>query len=288
MNDDIIVPYNINNILISENDIKILFKKYDMDISVNNIELYRLALTHKSYITCDYTNYNNNILKSIKSKMNCDVLDLMPESSERIEFLGDTVIKCIVSTYLFIRYFTEDEGFLTKTKTKIENRKSLAIFARKLGIDKYLIISKHNEDIGNRNSDKFLEDAYESFIGALYLDQGFDFCKKYIWKLLESEIDYAEILYVDTNFKDKIQRYFHQNQMQYPIFQEIACDVIDNKKYFTIEIRYNNNKPIIDDDGKTIQAQETSKKKAEQKASMFALIHFKQLNQDQIVSEFDS
>jgi ribonuclease-3 len=280
MTEEIIIPYNINNVLITEDDIKTLFKKYDLDINVKNIEIYRTALTHKSYIISEYTNYNNTIIQNIKDSMNESVVDLMIESSERIEFFGDTVVKCVVAKYLYKRYYNESEGFLTKTKTKIENRKTLASFARKLGIDNYIIISKQNEEAGNRDSDKFLEDAFEAFIGALLFDQGFNFCESYINKLLETEIDYAEILYIDTNFKDKLQRFFHQNGWKHPSFDDINTEIINNKKIFTVAVNDSNGNEII-------RAQETSKQKAQQKASMLALLKFGQLYSDQIVEEFD-
>ena len=280
MTEEIIIPYNINNVLITEDDIKTLFKKYDLNINVKNIEIYRTALTHKSYIISEYTNYNNKILQNIKDSMNESVVDLMIDSSERIEFFGDTVVKCVVAKYLYKRYYNESEGFLTKTKTKIENRKTLASFARKLGIDNYIIISKQNEEAGNRDSDKFLEDAYEAFIGALLFDQGFEFCESYINKLLETEIDYAEILYIDTNFKDKLQRFFHQNGWKHPSFDDINTEIINNKKIFTVAVNDSNGNEII-------RAQETSKQKAQQKASMLALLKFGQLYSDQIVEEFD-
>ena len=280
MTEEVIIPYNINNVLITEKDIKTLFEKYDLDINVKNIQTYRVALTHKSYIKSEYTNYNNNILKSIKNSMNSEIVELMDESSERIEFFGDSVIKCIVAKYLYERYYLEAEGFLTKTKTKIENRKSLANFARKLGLDDYLIISKQNEDANNRDSDKFLEDGFEAFMGALLFDQGFEFCEKYLIKLLETEIDYAEILYIDTNFKDRLQRFFHQNGWQHPLFEDISTDIVNNKKLFTVAVKDASNNEIS-------RAQESSKKKAEQKASMLALLKYGQLYSDQIVEEFD-
>ena len=265
MSDEIIIPYNINNVLITEQDIKLLFRKYDIDIDVININLYITALTHKSYVTSEYTRYNYTILKSIKDNMDEDVVDLRQESYERIEFLGDSVIKVIVAKYLYIRYRMESEGFLTKTKTKIENKKTLANFARKLGIDEFMIISKQNEEAINRDSDKFLEDVFEGFMGALFLDQGFDICERYLTKLLETEIDYADILYIDTNFKDRLQRFFHQNGWQHPVFEDISTDYVNNKKMFTVCVKDNDNKEIT-------RTQETTKKKAEQKSSMLALL----------------
>ena len=98
--------------------------------------------------------------------------------------------------------------------------------------------------------------------------------------LLETEIDYAEILYIDTNFKDKLQRFYHQNGWQHPVFEEVACETINNKKIFTIMVKDQNGNEII-------RAQELSKKKAEQKVSMLALLKYGQLYSDQIVEDFD-
>lgn len=279
MTDEPVIPYNINNILITNDDIKMLFKKYDISIDVKDIKPYIIALTHKSYVVSEYTYYNQKLLKSFRDN-NSDILELQQESSERLEFFGDSVVKSIVAKYLYNRYYKEDEGFLTKTKTKIENKKTLAFFARQLGIDNYIIMSKQNEEASNRDSDKFLEDAFEAFIGALEIDQGFEFCEKYITKLLETEIDYAEILYIDTNFKDKLQRFFHQNSWPHPTFEDIATNIINNKKMFTVAVKDANNNEIT-------RGQETSKKKAEQKASMLALLKYGQLYSDQIVEDFD-
>ena len=174
---DLISQQNVSNVLITKEDIKTLFKKYNLDIEINNINLYIKALTHKSYILQD-NNLNN--INNINNNNN-NAIQFLKDSNEILEFYGDTVIKKIITKYLVMRYNYETEGFLTRLKAKIENRKTLAKFARLLGIDNYLIISKHNEELSNRNSDKFLEDAYEAFIGALDFDQGEEFCTKYIY-----------------------------------------------------------------------------------------------------------
>lgn len=274
--EELLVPYNINNILITENDIKDMFNKYDIVVNVNNITLYRTALTHKSYAETEYTNYNKGKLLEIKPN---NVVDLQQRCYEELEFYGDSVIKHFVTKYIIIRY-DKDQGFLTKLRTKVENRKSLANFARKLGIGKFMLISKQDDDAGNRNSDKFLEDMFEAFIGALSLDNGDLICEQFLFKLLETEIDWSELLYIDTNFKDKLQRFFHQSGFHHPIYKDIGSEIIDNKRVFTVAVMF--------DDETSIAAQETSKKKAEQKASMLALIRFNQLNKDQIVSEFET
>jgi dsRNA-specific ribonuclease len=90
----------------------------------------------------------------------------------------------------------------------------------------------------------------------------------------------SEILYVDTNFKDKLQRFFHQNGWQHPLFEDISTEIINNKRTFTVAVKDSADNEIS-------RAQETSKKKAEQKASMLALLKYGQLYPDQIVNVFD-
>ena len=206
-----------------------------------------------------------------------DVLELRDESNERLEFLGDTVIKSVIAEYLFERYPNENEGFMTKLKTKIENRESLARFARKLKLDEFVIISAQNEESNTgRTNDKILEDAFESFIAALYLDAGFLICKKLIRNILENLVDYAEILYNDTNYKDQLQRYYHTLKWDHPKFKLIKEENLpDNKKIFTIGL-LNNNSEII------VTAAASSKRKAEQKSAKIALYKFGELIDDQM------
>lgn len=267
---DIVNLQNINNILITEEDIQRLFKKYDIDININDINLYIKAFTHKSYITDGNNSVNNNAVQ------------LMKESNENLEWYGDKVVKKIIGKYLRKRYYDQSEGFLTKLITKIENRKTLAKFARILELDTYIIISKYNEELNNRNSDKFLEDVFEAFFGALDEDQGEEICIKLINYLLENTIDYPGLLYIDTNFKDTIQRFYHQNGWGHlkEKLVDISSRTINNKIYYTVALLDFNNQEID-------KAEEVTKKKAEQKVCMKGLLHFGLINEDQIVDEFD-
>jgi ribonuclease-3 len=165
---------------------------------------------------------------------------------------------------------------MTRLKTKIENRQTLANFARILDINKYIIISKQIEDNNGRNTDKLLEDCFEAFVGALYLDVGFEICRKFIYIILETEIGYSEILYKDTNYKDQLLRFYHQNKWSYPEYVLLNTEIINNKKYFIMGV-YNNNKEIIAE-GKSL-----TKQKAEQLASMTALYNFKIINTEQMI-----
>ena len=264
-------PYNIYNMLIIPEDVTLMFKKFKIQIVPNDIMLYQEALTHTSYTKNEYINIDPSIL--INNVPN--TLNLFDKSNERLEFLGDTVIKCIFSEYLFKRFDTENEGFLTKLKTKIEDKESLARYAKRLGIEQYLIISKHIEENNGRNSSKLLEDAFEAFIGALYLDLGFEICKEFLTIILETEVDYAGILYQDTNYKNQLLIFYHKNKWSNPIYVEIKSEGPINKRLFTMGVKNFNNEIIT-------EATDISKQKAEQKCALLALIKYNQINPDQI------
>jgi ribonuclease-3 len=270
-NNQNILPYNTDNILLKSEDVTLMFKKFKINIVPIDIKLYQEALTHISYTKNEYINIDHSIL--INNVPNS--LNLFDKSNERLEFLGDTVIKCIFSGYLFQRFDTEDEGFLTKLKTKIEDKDSLARYAKRLGIEQYLIISKHIEENNGRNSNKLLEDAFEAFLGALYLDLGFEKCKTFLTIILETEIDYAGILYQDTNYKNQLLIFYHKNKWSNPIYVEIKSEGPMNKRIFTMGVKNFNNEIIT-------EASDISKKKAEQKCALLALLKYNQINPDQI------
>ena len=97
--DPVIIPYNINNKLIKDVDLKEMMNNYDIKLDVVDIELYRQALTHKSYIKKEFYSKNSNELNKAKAGLG-NVLELREESNERLEFLGDTVIKSVIAEYL--------------------------------------------------------------------------------------------------------------------------------------------------------------------------------------------
>jgi ribonuclease-3 len=138
-----------------------------------------------------------------------------------------------------------------------------------------MLIAKQIEENNGRNADKLLEDTFESFMGALYLDQGFEICKILLNILLETEIDYAEILYKDTNFKDRLLRFYHSNKWSHPVYILIKEEIVSNKKMYTMGVK--------DYKGEIIaKSTDTSKKRAEQKACGYALMKFNQISNEQL------
>ncbi len=270
------IPYNENNVLITCEDIEETLKKYEVYVKIKNIKIFRQALTHKSYVKTEFI--SNEDLHEARKNFSDNVVELQEESNERLELLGDAIIKGIVTHYLYNRYFEEDEGFITRLKTKIENRESLARLARVINLSKYVIISSYVENLGGRNSDKTLEDSFEAFFGALYLDIGFDGCQKFLNKILETKINYSKLLYFDNNYKDQLLKYYHTNKWGHPEYCDISVEGPSNKKVFVRGVKDNEGNVIAKGKG-------GSKKKAEQIASMNALLKYNVLKEDQILRD---
>ncbi len=288
------IPYNTNNILITEKDIMNILLKYDVNIgNVNHLEYFHQAFTHKSYVKKEV--YTDEILKCAKKEMGNpdDLLELRPDSYERLEYFGDRVVKIVVSFYLFNRYPLEDEGFMTRLQTKIEDKKNLSILSKELGLGKYFIISKQIDSLNGRNMEKIHEDVFEAFMGALFLSNGFEPCCLLLLNLLETMIDYAEKLYCDNNYKDNLLRYHHKMKWPFPEYIMIGHDGPPHKRTYIMGVEKHN--LSSSDKKKFIETKNykelcisfgngMSKKEGEQKAAKMALILYGHLNKDQFTS----
>ena len=234
------IPYNENNILIESKDVERILSNIKIKITVNNIEIFREAMSHYSYVNQKYYSKFSKEMAEMKRTRHA-LVELRDVSSERLEFVGDGTIKDILCSYLYLRYKINpkgDEGFMTYLKTKIEDKSSFSRFAKELGLDTYVLISKQTELIKGRNSDKILEDAFEAFLGALKLDQGQDVCKKLIEYFLENSVDYPTLIYQNENYKDQLMQLFHSNKWISPIYWEINCKVngTSTQKIYTMGV----------------------------------------------------
>jgi len=136
----------------------------ELGIVFRNPDLLRQAFTHSSYV-------NEHRITG-------------HEDNERLEFLGDAVLELAVSEYLYDTYPGRSEGELTKLRASIVCEPSLVAFAEKLKFGSYVYLGKGEELTGGRTRPSLLADVFESFVGALYLDQGLiaasDFLRKYV------------------------------------------------------------------------------------------------------------
>ena len=231
------IPYNVNNILITEENIINILKNYNINVDkINNLEYFHKAFTHKSYVKKEM--FTDDILICSKKEMGNpkDLLELRNESYERLEYFGDRVVKITVSWYLFHRYPNEDEGFMTRLQTKIEDKKNLAVFSKHLGLGKYFLLSKQIESLNGRNLDRIHEDVFEAFMAALFRSNGFEPCFELLLNLLETSIDYSQKLYHDNNYKDSLLRYHHKQKWQFPKYETIHSEGPPHKRKYIMGV----------------------------------------------------
>jgi ribonuclease-3 len=199
---------------------------------------------------------------------NC--LPLQEADNEELEFIGDSLLGCIVALYLRERYAGQGEGFFTRLRTRIVNNKMLGQLALKIGFSPYLIISRHVEDVcdGRRNL-RILGSMLEAWIGALYLHEGgngkgFVAIQTFLIKLLETHVDFASLIAEDTNFKDQLLRWFQAQFHQPPRYKEVDVQGPPHDRIFTMG--------VLDLSGNIIASSTARNKKvAEQEASRLAL-----------------
>jgi len=308
---------NEKNRVITKEYIRNTLSNYGIEYKVNDIKLFQIAMTHTSYIKKDYTNSKN--FKSIFMGINLiggDMLNPISKeqiefavqlgivSYERLEFLGDSILRQVISDYLFIRYKEMQEGNLTKLRSQIENSSSFAEMTRRIGLQKYVLLSRNQEVIKARDkNDKIQCDIFEAFVAAIYLDkmgisyedigkdselvqklrsEAYQVCFDFVIALIEDEIDLTELLETDTNYKDKLLQYYHECNWGDPKYN--TMDILyDNsklgKKYFKMYVR--------DLDGNIIGiGTGSSKQKGEKIAAKKALQHLNVIpndNEDEII-----
>jgi ribonuclease III len=224
------VPYNKVNRLIDESEVRAIFKEFGLELKPRNMSLYRKAFVHRSYCV----RKNENIIDGNRScPEGC--VPLQEESNERLEFLGDSVINLLVAAYMYERFPDENEGFLTRLRTRIVNGVQLAEFARRLGLDRYMVVSAQIEAAGGRTSAKLLEDAFEAFVGAMYLDFnemrikneklhgfgiGLQAVQVWLIEMMERNVDFTELIGTNENHKERLIRYVVQQFGVHPRFVE--------------------------------------------------------------------
>ena len=203
-----------------------------LNIKPNDEKLYIKALTH--------TSYSNEHLN---------------ESYERLEFLGDAVLELVLSDYLYKEKHLE-EGTMTKMRSCYVCEAACCTYAKKVGLDKYILLGSGEPEANTT----ILADVFESFLGAMYLDQGLDVVKKFV---IDTVLEYIE------NKVNFLHDYKSELQEQVQMVHKVAVYEIVNEegpahdKVFTCQVK-------VDDIIMGIGSG-TSKKAAEQVAAREAL-----------------
>lgn len=156
-----------------------------------NIQLYQQALLHKS--------------TSIRSEKG------RPLNNERLEFLGDAILDAIVGDIVYKHFEGRREGFLTNTRSKIVQRETLNKLAVEIGLDKLV---KYSTRSSSHNSYMY-GNAFEAFIGAIYLDQGYERCKRFMKeKIFKNYIDLDKMSRKEVNFKSKLIEWSQKSKVE--------------------------------------------------------------------------
>jgi ribonuclease-3 len=256
------LPYNFSNVAISVTELQGLLDKYGHSGKLLDINTYRTSFVHRSYCTRKNENF-------VKGNTNCPpgCLPLQEESNERLEFLGDAVVNLIVGNYLFKRYPDENEGVLTRMRTKLVNGNMMASLSESaLDLGKHFIISKQIDENNGRSNKRILEDCFESFVGAMFVDDGsLQHVERWLVNLIEENVDFAHIITSVENHKDVMIKSYQHKFGYVPRFFEQGIETCTGVKMFRVCLK--------DRDGKIIaQASGATKKIAENECAKVVLL----------------
>lgn len=225
-----------------EKSLNYLQKK--IDFTFHDTTLLKACLTHKSYLRKKFNDHK------------------VPSPFERMEFLGDSILGFIVSKELFLRYPEEQEGKLSKLKSKIVSETYLTLKANELELGRYLLLSAEEQHSGGQNKPSILSDTMEALICAIYLDGGITtvakFIKNHVLSDFEDLVNRNELV----NYKSILQEYLQGRNQPPPDYITISEEGPQHQKLFLIHVTVN--KEILG------QGRGSTKKAAHQEAARLA------------------
>ena len=232
-------PYNPLNKLITENEIQSILKNYGINTPIHNINLYKRAFIHRSYMKRPNLENMQNNITIVKQPEDC--LPLYTKSNERLEFVGDGVLECITKYYLYRRFPKENEGFMTEKKIALVKNESIGKMALEMGLHKWYVLSKHAELKQTRTNLKKLGCLFESFLGAMFLDfnkisihdhdgwfgnlfvtgPGFQMVQIFVENVFEKHVDWINLIRNDDNYKNILQVKIQKEFKVTPHYMEV-------------------------------------------------------------------
>ena len=216
-------------------DLKVLLDR--LKISFSSIVLYEEAFTHRSYVKI-YPNLMNN---------------------ERMEFLGDAVLKLIVSEDLFMRYLNKSEGDLSKMRAHIVSDRYLSVLATSLNLGEYLRLSYGEERAGGRTRLSNLANVFEALLGAVFLDLGLNSARSFFLGVMKEHGGLFTAEFASQDYKSTLQEYMQKKKNALPVYETLEERGPDHKKEFVVQGK-------VTDKGVVFEAVSSgsSKKEAEQ------------------------
>jgi ribonuclease-3 len=215
----------------------------DIDIPFNDPNLLAQAFTHRSFI-------NENKEVTI-------------EHNERLEFLGDAVIELVATDYLFHQYPDKPEGQLTSFRSALVNTSMLSSVADSVGMNEYLLLSKGEAKDTGRARQYILANTFEAFVGALYLDQGYERTRQFLAQTLLPRVQDIVNKRLWQDPKSRFQELAQDAVSTTPIYDTIDESGPDHDKQFVVGVYLG--------DELVARGQGRSKQEAEQDAASQAI-----------------
>lgn len=162
-----------------------------------------------------------------------------PPHNQRLEFLGDAVIGLVAAHMLWARFPNRSEGELARMRAALVNTGALADVARRIGLGKWLIMSRGEELSGSRDRDSTLCDALEAVVGAVFVASGWERAEALVRRLLAPGVD--ELAADDRpglDAKSRLQELVQQTSVEVPEYDVIAADGPDHERTFTVAVRW--------------------------------------------------
>ena len=271
-------PWNLNNRRIPDAEILRILRSFGVKDKPIRWELFRQACVHSSYVDRPENKLDDSVVIAERPP---ECMPLCTSDNEQIEFVGDSLLGCVIALYLQERYPDQDEGFLTRLRTRLVNNKQLGELALKIGFQSWIILSRHQEEVCNgRKNLRILGSMLEAWVGAMYLDlaernagAAFTRVRGWLINLFETQVDFVALIAEDNNFKDQLLKYYQATYHTPPRYKEVLVEGPLHDRTFTMG--------VLSPEGAIVAtATARNKKVAEQEASRRALIKLGALEDD--------
>ncbi len=281
-------PWNPTNRVIPDSEILRILRRYGVKERPKNWNLFRQACVHRSYVDRPEgpsVNPGESVLIAARPD---GCMPLCVTDNETVEYVGDSILGCVIAVYLHERYPDQDEGFLTTLRTRLVNNRQLGLLAKKMGFSRWIVLSRHVEDVCNgRRNLRILGSMLEAWVGALYLDlcekdPGRAFARVQAWliELFESQVNLCDLIAENNNFKDQLLKFYQATYHQPPKYKEVFVEGPLHDRTFTMG--------VLSPDGEVVAiATARNKKVAEQEASRLALLKLGAISDETDESEED-
>ncbi len=188
-----------------------------LGVSFNDPSLLEQAIVHSSYL-------NENP-------------DSATNSNERLEFLGDAILGCVIAEKLYTEFPHINEGGMTQLRSELVRRECLARIASAINLGDYLYLGRGEEASGGRHKPTNLAAALEAVIAAIYLDQGLATTRDFILRLFHPELERVASQGTKADYKSQLQEFAQARWQLTPVYHVIEALGPDHHKRFTVEVK---------------------------------------------------